>query len=167
MNPQVSLRDAVYVALWAALVAGWAAASVLPGLDAGVRAHLDLEMADVSPPSIDVVAALAVHNASIALWPLAGIAIDLHNSRLARLLDIFLAATLAGNAAIIGMALSAYGARLLPFLPHLPLELLGLALPAAAWAAGRRGASPARVGAIAWQTVGVLLLASVVEAYGT
>lgn len=166
MNEDARTLARVYAALWAVLVAAWATASAVPGVAASVRSGLDLEMADVPSPALGVAVVLVAHNASIALWPLAAIAVDLHRWRLARLLDLFLLGTLVANAAIIGMAIAAYGARLLPFVPHLPLELLGLALPASAWAAARRSATP-RVAKVAGGTMVVLSIASGVEAYAT
>ena len=163
---EVRVLVAVYLGLWATLLGACALTTAVPGLDATVRARLDLQMVHLSSPSRGVVAALVVHNASIALWPLAAIAADLHRWRLRALLDGLLAVTLMANAGIVGAALSAYGTRLVRFLPHLPLEFLGLALPATSWMLHRAGGR-ARALPVARRTVVVLTSAALIEAYAT
>ena len=64
----------------------------------------------------------------------------------------------------MGAALGAYGARLLPYIPQLPIEWAGLALGASAWLLQRRRALTVPEGlALLALTVCVLLCAAVIE----
>ncbi len=53
--------------------------------------------------------------------------------------DLLIAAVLLINTLPVGLAFARYGARLLPYLPHLPLEWLALALCLACWLQLRTG----------------------------
>ena len=53
--------------------------------------------------------------------------------------DLTLAATLAINAWPILYALARWQGRLLPYLPHLPLEVAAAAVASAVWLRARRG----------------------------
>lgn len=159
----------VYLAIWAAFAVGWVVASVLPWVATAMRAHLRLELDHYARPSVAVVVALVTHNTTIAWWPLATIAAGLHRSCVRAVVDVLLAGAAVANAAVVGGAFGAYGGRLIAFLPHLPLEFLGLALPITAWMVRRRpcSADPIGVPWIAALTVGVLAIAALVEAYAT
>jgi hypothetical protein len=72
------------------------------------------------------------------------------------------------NTGIVGAALGVYGAALLPYLPHLPLEWGGLAAGAAGWRVARREGSSARARLLLAVLAGVALLAAaLLEVYAT
>jgi len=88
--------------------------------------------------------------------------------RLVTALDLLVAACLTVNLGLVGLALGAYGPRLLPWLAHVPLEWAALAVVLTAYRHARR-ASPgllqlARAGATA---AALLALAAAVEAWAT
>jgi hypothetical protein len=117
------------------------------------------------PPRIEHVLALAAHNIPIAAWPLLLGLMGAHRHRLAtHIADGVLLACIILNTLPVGAALGAYGARLLPYLPQLPLEWAGLALGASAWLVQRRRALtvPEGLGLFAL-IASVLLCAAVLE----
>ena len=79
--------------------------------------------------------------------------------------DLITAAVMLANAALVGAALGSWGERLLPYLPHLPLELAALACSSAAWWSRRGDPRPA------WRPAAHVLclavLAALVEVYAT
>jgi len=159
-----------YVGVWAVTLTGAAVVAVAgPRSSVAVRAALDLTLAPGRnpPPSAGHSLALAAHNIPIAAWPLLlGVARIEHSPRARRAADILVLACLLVNAAPVGAALGAYGVRLLPYVPQLPLEWAGLALGYASWLVGRRRALTARERAT-WLAalVVVLIAAAVVESY--
>lgn len=134
---------AVYAALWAttALTAGVVA--LTPDLAAHARVALRGLGLDLRPHPATLYALLVtrlVRNLSIAALPSECAAIGAGGSRRwRRVVDATVAATLLSNAALVGVVLGAYGVRLLPFLPHLPLEWAALACGVLPWLAARRG----------------------------
>jgi hypothetical protein len=112
---------------------------------------------------------LFAHNAAVALWPLALLALGWDRiGPLASLADGLIVASLAVNGVQVGRALSAAGAELWPYLPHLPAEWIALALPAGCWFAFRRSAPRERRPALAiaaGATVAALAVAAVLETY--
>jgi hypothetical protein len=135
---------AAYAAIWlatlgsAALVALSGAPLVLP-----IRHVLGLRLAAGvnRPPDVEHVLTLAAHNSPICAWPLLLGVVGAHRHRLARRFgDALVLACMIANTLPVGAALGAYGTRLLPFLPQLPLEWAGLALGAGGWLIRRRRA---------------------------
>ncbi|MQA75695.1 MAG: hypothetical protein GEU88_15370 [Solirubrobacterales bacterium] len=113
--------------------------------------------------------AIVAHNALAALWPLALVALGWHRLAVVEWVgDGVVWGALLLNGASVGLALGAVGVELLAYLPHLPLEWLGLAIPVAGWSAARAGElGPGlrplvAVGAVALL---VLLVAAAVEVY--
>jgi hypothetical protein len=110
---------------------------------------------------------LVAHNAPVAVWPLALVALGwpaLPGAR--RVGDALVAGQLLGHGAIIGSALAQHPG-LWRYLPHLPLEWLALALPVAAWAQARAGrpAGAVLIGLVALRVTALLALAAIVETY--
>jgi hypothetical protein len=90
-------------------------------------------------PSVGAAASIFATNLRVAVIPLILIALRFQVGRVSRLLgDVLLAAVLAGNAIRVGLALGRWQDRLLPYLPHLPLEYLAIAAAGAAWLDARR-----------------------------
>jgi hypothetical protein len=141
-----------YAALWAAT-----GVAVLAGA-------LGLHPADVSPPrdvlpaTVATAASLLAHNLLVALWPLALVALDWPRLRATRLAgDALIAAQLAAHGLLVGGALAQHPA-LWRYLPHLPAEWLGLALPAARWLIARR--DPDRRALATWALAATAALAA-------
>jgi hypothetical protein len=158
-------REAIsgcYLALWLATAAGAALAS------AGVRLVVARAPRDALQPSLDTASGLLAHNALVALWPLALVAIGWPALAGARLVgDALIAAQLLAHGLIVGSALAQHP-DMWRYLPHLPLEWLALAIPAAAWLTTR--AHPARpaattVAVAAGACVAALLCAAALETY--
>ena len=79
--------------------------------------------------------------------------------------DLVTAALMFTSPLLVGAALGAWGTRLLPYLPHLPLELAALACSSAAWWSRRIDRRPV------WRPAAYVLclavLAALVEVYAT
>jgi hypothetical protein len=79
--------------------------------------------------------------------------------------DLVAAVLALGTGLHVGAALALYGTSLLPFLPHLPLELAGLTLACSTWHLGRSSQQP--ITAAFCAVVVLVLVAAVVEVYAT
>jgi hypothetical protein len=146
---------------------GAAAAVALTGLAGDARAvlHFDFHGVERTPQQA---LSLAGHNAKLAGGALlcALVAPQLA-SRVRACVDALLAALFIVNAAIIGIAIAAYGHRVAQTTAlHLPLELLAFSLAGAAYLSARR--TPLRanaLAAVAGLCASLLLVAAVVETY--
>jgi hypothetical protein len=157
-----------YGLIWAVTLAT-AAAFWLIGepITAPARAILGLRLSAQQNPRPDLahVLALLAHNTPIAGWPLLLGPVEADRRRSTRALaDVLVLASVLANAVPVGSALGVYGARLLAYLPHLPLEWAALSLGYSSWPMKRRhaltaGEQLARFGLI----VGFLLAAATVE----
>lgn len=128
--------------LWLATCTG-ALVVALGGRDVqqAVRGLLGLALAARGNPvpSAARAATIADHNISTSAWPLLLGPLGARGRGWSRALsDIVLAAWLLVNAVPVGAAVGAYGARILPYLPQLPLEWSGVAVGASAWLVERR-----------------------------
>ena len=157
---KVALTFILVSTLTAALTAG------IPGGAAHARAALDFGFDPGTPRPSDVLALVLTNSKAVALPTLAAIVAGRTIGR--RYGDLLLAATLAPNAIHIGIAFGAYGPRLAPWTPHLPLEILGMAIAAGAYLRTDPHASTAqpRV-ARASLVLAVLTAAALVETYCT
>lgn len=157
-----------YAAVWAATLSGWLALELL-GAGAQARARgligARLDASVNPPPRMGHVLALAAHNLPIAAWPLLLGLTGAHRHRTARLgADALLAVVLIVNAAPVGATLAAYGARLIAFIPQLPVEWAALAFGAAAWLCQRdRALRPRQVLAVLGAIVALVAVAAVFE----
>lgn len=80
--------------------------------------------------------------------------------------DVVVGASLAVNVALGGLALGAYGIRLLPYLPQWPLEWGALALALTGWRRARNGRrDPCELALLAIATAILLCLAALIETY--
>lgn len=148
------------LAIWSATVVG--AIAGLLGAGANHEAPHD-----ALPATAATFTELIAHNAPVALWPLALVLIGWPALRGVRLLgDALVAAQLLGHGLLVGVALASY-ADLWRYLPHLPLEWLALALPAATWLdARRRNSQPALpVGIAATACAAAMIGAAALETY--
>ena len=117
------------------------------------------------PPGVRHILFSEAHNLPIVAWPLLLGLIGAHRHPLAkRVADGLLTVCIIVNTLQVGAALGAYGAPLLPYLAHLPVEWGGLALGASAWLIQRHRALTVSegLGLLALITV-VVLCAAVLE----
>ncbi len=132
---------ATYMALWASTLSAATLTAACPGVAETVGGVLRLTLTRVqNPPATPGrVLALAAHNLPIAGWPLllglAGIA----SSRPARrATDMLVAGCALANTLPVGAAIGAYGSRLFPYIPQLPLEWAALAAGYCSWLVQRQ-----------------------------
>lgn len=155
-----------YAVVWAATLipAGLVAlAGSVLALPARHVLGLTLARQHNPPRELGHVLLLVAHNTPIFGWPLLLGVIGAHRHRLAtRVADGLLLACIIVNTLQVGAALGAYGARVLPYLPQLPLEWGGLALGASAWLVQRRRAITVREGLVWFALIVFVLLCSAV-----
>jgi hypothetical protein len=157
-----------YAGVWASTVTTAAVVGLVgQPLTAPARRLLGLALSAQRnpPPQLGHVLALAAHNIPIASWPLLLGVLGAHRHRLStHAADGLLLACITANTLPVGAALGAYGAAVLPYLPHLPLEWGGLALGASGWLAQRRAALTVSEGLGLFVLIaGVLVGAAIVE----
>ncbi len=153
----------------AVTVAGVVAAGVASGIAVAepARGVLSLDLSD-SPVSgsLPVALDIAQHNLRGLLLPVGAAVLVLRAPRIRPAGDGLIAVVLGGQVALWGVALGAYGARLLAMLPHLPVELGAVTCATAAWVAARRDPhAGATVGQLATATAGLVLLGAALETY--
>jgi hypothetical protein len=149
-----------YAAAWA-LTAAAAAAVVAggAGIEAAARRSLALSFSPAAPSAWHAIA-LWAHNLPIAAWPMLLGPLGARSRRGRSAADALVAASLAANTLPVGAAIAAYGARLLPYMPQLPIEWAALACGPAWRIAARRQQLDARTGALWLVITGALMFAS-------
>jgi|SRR5215211_4254726 len=160
-------RQITSAALWLlATIATVAAAVRLAGLEAAARKWLAF---DFKPQHASTGEALAVAACNLRLAAAVLLAALLVRLRPATRppLDVLVAALAALNVAAAGVALAAYGARLLAAAAaHGALELTAFAIAGGSYLAARHGAlDTPRLAAAAAASTGLLAAAAVVETY--
>ena len=115
-----------YAALWLATAAAAAAVATAPGAAGAVRSALRFDprprrgtlgdAIDIASTNARVAATLLAASVAVAAAP-----------AVRHAFDIVVAVVTAGNTAVVGAAIGAYGAEALRWLPHLPLEWAALA----------------------------------------
>jgi hypothetical protein len=105
-----------------------------------VREAFGLRLVPASAGTVSMAGLIAANNARETALPLLFAAFNVGGRRwLVVMGDVVVSASLAVNVARGGLALGAYGADLLRFLPQWPLEWGGLALGLTGWRRARRG----------------------------
>lgn len=106
-----------------------------------IRPLLGVELAPATAPGTASMAAwIAANNVREAAIPFLCIALRTQRwPSLTRVGDLVVWSCLAVNVALGGLALGAYGPRLLGYLPQWPFEWAGLAVALAAWTRARSG----------------------------
>lgn len=169
---RVGRADAVRVWLvvlalvWALTLLVNLAATALPSLASAAREVLALHLSPTTnaPPSLDRAFAIAAHNVQTAGWPLLLPLLGAQRRVWSRTLaDTAVVAGVAVNAALVGLALGAYQARLLPYVPQLPLEWVGVAVAPADWWLNRTATRSGRHWVALVALVVSLGLAAVIE----
>lgn len=147
-----------YALLWSATVIAAGASAAGLRLGAAVSAPHD-----ALAPTVATAWSLLSHNAVVALWPLALVALGWPQiPAVRRAGDALVMAQLASHGATVGLALGAQPG-LWRFLPHLPAEWVGIAAPGAAWFLARRGLGASR--ALAGVSLSALLVAAALETW--
>ncbi|GEM_PF-5796815 len=124
---------------------------------------------DALPADVVTFVALLRHNLVVTLWPLALVVLGWAAIPVIRRVgDALVAGQVMLHGAVVGSALVQQPA-IWRFLPHLPFEFAALVLPAAAWIVARQAAtvSFARALAVALAVVALLVIAALIETYGT
>jgi len=154
----------VTAGLAALTAAGAGAGMIWPGLAGTTAPHPTLY------PTLSAVVAIIANNGRVLALPFILTVTRFDTSRRPRqLADAVLALVLAVNAVNVGVELGRWQGRLLPYLPHLPVEYLAAATAAGVWVnarrhATRRQSTPARtVFAYAAGTLLLLAAAAVIE----
>ncbi|MFI4984912.1 MAG: hypothetical protein ACHQAV_02860 [Solirubrobacterales bacterium] len=157
-----------YIAIWTAtlgiaMLVVIGAARLRTPVNHVLGARLDPQLN--APPQVAHVLALAAHNLPITAWPVLLGVVGAHRRPTTRTIaDVVVAAAITANVLIVGSALGAYGAALLPYVPQLPVEWAALALGASSWLVQRRRALTVPEGAICVGLIAfVVLLAAAVE----
>lgn len=130
---------AAYAGLWGATLIG----AALAGLTGVQLVTVDAPRPDVLPVTLQTAGGLLAHNAVVAVWPVALAAVWATTPGLRALGDVLVVASVAAQGLVVGGAIGQHP-WLWRWLPHLPLEWLGIAIGAAAWLQQRRRDLPAR-----------------------
>ena len=149
-----------YGALWVATATGAVLALAgMPIVQAG-RPH------DALTASATTAASLLAHNLPVALWPLALAALGWTRLAMTRKTgDVLSSGQLLLHGLMVGNALGQQPA-LWRYLPHLPFEWLGIAIPLAGWQLARNGQDEMRQTAyLTVVTVAAMLIAACVETW--
>lgn len=157
-----------YAAIWTFMLAAGALVYALPGAPALARQLLALKLSAVHnpPPNVGLVLSIALNNTLRSIWPLALGPLGARRNRITRMLaDGAVFANLLVPGLLVGGALGGYGLRVLPYLPHVPIEWAGIAVGASGWLVERQRPMrhSALVGALA-SLAGLLLCAALLEA---
>jgi hypothetical protein len=122
---------------------------------------------DALPATLTTARSLLVHNALVALWPLALVGLGWPHIPGARHVgDALIGGQLLAHGALIGTALAQHP-ELWRYLPHLPAEAIAITAPAATWLHARRGERPNTPRMLAHATTAIVLLvvAALLETY--
>lgn len=126
-----------YLALWTATAAG--AVLALVGGVVLLRVGAPRDALEASAATAE---GLLWHNLGVALWPLVLVAVGWTSIPVTRRVgDAMAIGQLVLHGLLVGNAIGQQPA-LWRFLPHLPFEWLGVAVPVAAWRAARGGLEP-------------------------
>lgn len=152
---------ALYALVWLSVPA--VAALVALAAAAPARHLLDATLTPDQAPSIGHALWLAGHNIPIAAWPLLLARLEAEQKTASkRAADALLTAALLVNTLQVAVAIGAYGAAVLPFLPQVPFEWAGLTLGASGWGCQRRAPTTRAQRVHAFVLVMALMLAAAV-----
>lgn len=142
-----------FAGLWVTTLLGAVIGTAVPALAPGARPHPTLH------GSLNELVSITATNGRVLSAPFLLALFHFPDHRRTRQLgDVFVAGVLEGNALRVGLALGRWQARLLPYVPQLPLEWLAAAVAAAAWLTLRTGAQ--RQTALAYLAAVLVLVAA-------
>lgn len=157
-----------YAAIWTFTLTASVLVYASPGGPALARQLLALKLtaAHNPPPNAGLVLSIAINNTLHAIWPFTLGPLGARRNRLTRTLaDGAVLANLLVAGVLVGGALSGYGLRMLPYLPHVPLEWAGIAVGASGWLVEReRPMRPSALAGALASLAGLLLCAALLEA---
>jgi hypothetical protein len=150
-------------AVIALTAAGAAAAAIDPGLAATTAPHPTLT------GSLDDALGILQNNVRVLAVPYLLWLVGFPHSRVGRHAgDLLMVALLAGSGLPVGVELGRWRARLLPYVPQLPVEWAALAVAITAWLLIRTGAAEYRhIWVLAGVTAALLVLAAGLETWAT
>jgi hypothetical protein len=142
---------------------------------AAVAAAVDPALAAAGHPhptlvgTVGEAASILLDNLRALAAPFLLIALGFPAARITRTIgDVAIAAILAVNCVTVGVALGRWQGRLLPYLPHLPLEFSALACSTCAWLIARDDTRRRReVAVLALVTIALLIGAACLETWAT
>lgn len=128
----------------AAIFATTAVCLAVPGVRVELGHLLGLtlhsELAPAPRATVSRAAGIFLANIRSTGWPLLMLAAGLHClPALRRVVDVAVIASVAANLVPVGVALATYRLALVPFIPHLPIELWAIATGPACWYLASRG----------------------------
>lgn len=146
------------------LIAGAAETVRLTGAEEQAR-HLLQFGFDGVPRSPWQMASIALHNARLVVGAIVGAAVVPHTCRRVRLaFDFLLGSVLVLNGSAIGIAIGAYGARIVA--PHLPLEIAATSAAGGVYVRSRTApVAGTALTVVALGSVALLILAAALETY--
>jgi hypothetical protein len=156
------------LAVWTLTAAAALITTALPPVGALARHELRLALVPASAPPATRMLNVALTNAFAAGWPLLLALLDGPQRAIRLVHRALLAGWLVVNVIPVGAAIGAYGTRILPYLPHLPLEWTAIALALAGYLHARERQAPGR--ALLAPALGlavVLIAAAALETYAT
>ncbi len=129
----------VYTALAMAGLLAAGLCVVIPGARELTKSFLQLKLS-TNTPTVSAAVSIWFHNLRVLAAPLAvAVIFKPHQSRVARFgWGVWVAAIAIINVVTVAGAVAAYGTKLLPYLPHLPLEFLAVAVSIHAWITATR-----------------------------
>lgn len=144
-------------------VLGALAGLLIPGLAGTTRPHPTLT------GSLSDALGILANNLRVLAAPFLLWLLRLRDSRVGRTIGDLIMLALAGASAItVGIALGRWRARLIPYLPHLPLEWAALTVATATWLLIRTGgASPRQLLALGSSVAVLVCAAAAVETWTT
>jgi hypothetical protein len=154
--------------VWTLTAAAALITAAAPAAGQLARDELRLALAPASAPAATRMLSVALTNAFAAGWPLLLALLDGPHRAIRAVHRALIAGWLAVNVIPVGAAIGAYGTRILPYLPHLPLEWTAIALALAGYLHARRRQAPGR--ALLAPALGlavVLIAAAAIETYAT
>jgi hypothetical protein len=156
------------LAVWTLTAAAALITAALPAVADLARHELRLALAPASPPPATRMLSVALTNAFAAGWPLLLALLDGPHRAIRAVHRALIVAWLAVNVIPVGAAIGAYGTRILPYLPQLPLEWTAIALALAGYLHARGRQAPSR--ALLAPALGLpvlLIAAAALETYAT
>jgi hypothetical protein len=123
---------------WTVLLAVAAVCALIPAArwlahhELALQLHIRIRPAPA--PSLHTAVGLLINNVRATCWPLLAAALRAQRPAwLRRLVHTAVLASLAVNLLPVGAAIGVYRAQLVPYLPHLPLELYAITSGPTAW----------------------------------
>ncbi len=144
--------------VWLLTAFGVVLARLVPGLAPSTHPHPALH------GTLGELASLTTNNLRVLATPFLLTGFRWPAWRLSRRVgDLLVAVMVAENTIVVGLALGRWGARLLPYVPQLPLEWAALGIAGAAWLSARDGDRGRVLAAYALATFALTITAAAIE----